>query len=334
MTAPPKPDLAADPVGVRPLSGHTGALITGMDLSRPLTPDQVDTVRGALARWKVVFFRDQDVGHAEHVAFTRQFGELTAAHPYDDDPPDGFPEIYTVSPERFAAQYGHTGEAAATIRRRYSYSNEWHTDVTAAVNPPAGSVLRAEVVPEYGGDTLFTNLVAAYEGLSAPVRQFVDGLWAEHRYGADLARRGLAQSRIVQANPLVAHHPVVRVHPVTGERGLFVNPGFTSHILDVRPEESTALLAMLFAHLTADTYTVRFHWEPGSVAFWDNRATAHRGPQDIDHLDVARVLHRVTLLGEVPVAPDGRASELIDGQPFTAPGVAPDLASRAVTGAG
>jgi taurine dioxygenase len=122
------------------------------------------------------------------------------------------------------------------------------------------------------------------------------------------------------------------VHPVTGERGLFVNPGFTSRILDVRPEESTALLAMLFAHLTADTYTVRFHWEPGSVAFWDNRATAHRGPQDIDHLDVERVLHRVTLLGEVPAAPDGRSSELIEGRPFTAPGADPDPASATNAG--
>jgi len=301
----------------RPLSGHTGALIEGIDLSRPLTPTERDTIADALARWKVVFFRDQFLDHARQVAFTRQFGELTYAHPYDDSPPEGFPEIYTVSPERFAAQYGITGDAAKAIRTRYSYSNEWHTDVTAAVNPPAASVLRADVVPEYGGDTQFTNLVSAYEGLSDPVKQFVDGLWAEHRYGADLARKGLRSNAVTSAHPLVAHHPVVRVHPVTGERTLFVNPGFTSHIVGLHPDESRSILDLLFAQVTSDRYTVRFHWEPGSVAFWDNRATAHRGPQDIDHLDVDRVLHRVTLIGEVPVGPDGRESKLIEGQPFT-----------------
>ena len=227
-------------VTVRPLSGHTGAEIGGIDIAAPLSPTDRATIADALARWKVVFFRDQALGHREQIAFARQFGDLTYAHPYDDDPPDGFPEIYTVSPERYAQQYGIEGEAAKKLRRRYSYTNDWHTDVTAAVNPPAASVLRAEVVPEFGGDTTFTNLVAAYEGLSDPVKRFVEGLRAEHRYGASLTRKGAitADNPVIAARPLVARHPVVRVHPHTGEKALFVNPGFTARIVGLRPDES------------------------------------------------------------------------------------------------
>ncbi len=316
---------------VRPLSGHTGALIDGLDLAEPLTPDEVAAVTDALHRWKVVFFRGQRLDHASQIAFARQFGELTYAHPYDNSPPDDHPEIYTVDPERFAAQYGIEGEAAKKLRRKYSYTNDWHTDVTAAVNPPAGSILRAEVVPEYGGDTTWTNLVAAYEGLSPTLRGFLDTLQAEHRYGAALRRRGAygGPSAVTERNRLVALHPVVRVHPVTGERILFVNPGFTARIVGLRREESDRLLDLLFDHLTKPKYTVRFQWDAYSVAFWDNRATAHLGPQDIDHLDVQRTLHRVTLIGEIPVAPNGRPSELVEGQPFkAAPLFAPGVVSN------
>ncbi|HEX2575962.1 MAG TPA: TauD/TfdA family dioxygenase [Aquihabitans sp.] len=316
-----RPTTAAAPtISVRPMSGHTGAEISGVDLARPLDPVALSTISEALHTWKVVFFRDQDLDHAGQIAFARQFGELTYAHPYDDDPPEGHPEIYTVDPERFPAQYGFEGEDAKRVRRRYSYTNDWHTDVTPAVNPPAGSVLRADVVPEYGGDTTFTNLVAAYEGLSEPYRRFLDGLRAEHRYGASVARRGgvFGGSGVTQANRLVARHPVVRVHPITGERGLFVNDGFTTRIVGLRPDESRRTLELLFDHVTKPEYTVRFRWEPGSVAFWDNRVTSHLGPQDIDHLDVARTLHRVTLIGDVPVGVDGRESELVEGVPFRA----------------
>jgi alpha-ketoglutarate-dependent taurine dioxygenase len=314
----PVTDPTTDGVRVRPLSGHIGAEIEGVDLARALTDAEREVITNALHRWKVVFFRGQHLGHAEQIGFARQFGELTYAHPYDDDPPDGFPEIYTVDPARYAQQYGIEGEAAVRLRKRYSYTNDWHTDVTAAVNPPAGSVLRADVVPEFGGDTTFTNLVAAYENLSEPVQRFVDGLRAEHRYGASQARRGetLGGSGVTEKKRLVARHPVVRVHPITGERALFVNPGFTYRIVGVKRDESRRILEMLFDEVTRAAYTVRFRWEPGSVAFWDNRATAHLGPQDIDHLDVGRTLHRVTLIGEVPVGPDGRESELVEGEPF------------------
>lgn len=308
----------ASTVTVRPVAGHIGADITGVDLSQALDERTVQDIRVALHRHKVIFFRGQRLDHAAQVAFGRQFGDLTYAHPHDEAPPEGHPEIFTVDPRRYEERYGE--EFRADVKRRqYSYFTGWHTDVTAAVNPPAASILRAETVPEFGGDTSWTNLVAAYEGLSAPIQAFVDTLRAEHRYGgSDRPTGDSAYAKRVNDNLLVAIHPVVRVHPVTGERALFVNPGFTSHLVDVSARESKAILDLLYAELTRPEYTVRLRWEPGTVAFWDNRATAHLAPRDLEHLDVRRTLHRVTLIGERPVGPDGRESELIAGRPFTA----------------
>jgi alpha-ketoglutarate-dependent sulfate ester dioxygenase len=303
-------------VAVHPAAGRIGAEISGVDISQPLDSHAVATIQHALDTWKVVFFRGQQLDHASQIAFGCQFGELTYAHPHDDQPPEGHPEIYTVDPRRFEQRFG-IEKRELEARRRYSFTSGWHTDVTPAHNPPAGSILRADVIPSYGGDTTFTNLVAAYEGLSAPIRAFVDTLRAEHRYGASYSGqpRGGYGERI-EKNALVSIHPVVRVHPRTGERALFISPGFVDHIVDVEPLESRWILEHLFAEITRPEYTVRFRWEPGSVAFWDNRATAHLGPQDLGHLDVERVLHRVTLIGEVPVGPDGRESELVEGMPF------------------
>jgi alpha-ketoglutarate-dependent sulfate ester dioxygenase len=309
-------DRMAD-ITVNPVAGRIGAEIAGVDISTPLSAAEVATIQQALDEWKVVFFRGQNLDHASQIAFGRQFGELTYAHPHDDAPPDSHPEIYTVDPRRFTQRYGVDDEPKV---RRYSYSSGWHTDVTPAINPPAGSILRAEVIPAYGGDTTFTNLVAAYEGLSEPFQRFADTLRAEHRYGANwsgLPRPGRAKlTERFEKNALVSHHPVVRVHPRTGEKALFVNPVFTDHILDVSPIESRLILGYLFDEITRAEYQVRFRWEPGSVAFWDNRATSHLGPQDLGHLDVERVLHRVTLIGEVPVGPDGRESDLVEGTRF------------------
>jgi alpha-ketoglutarate-dependent taurine dioxygenase len=311
-------DVRAAAVGVRPVAGHIGADITEVDISRPLTPEQVAVVRDALYRYKVIFFRGQHLDHASQIAFGRQFGELTYAHPHDEAPPERYPEIFTVDPRRYEERYGDDFRQE-TRRRQYSYFTGWHTDVTAAVNPPAGSILRADVVPDVGGDTQWTNLVAAYEGLSRPVQAFAGTLRAEHRYGGpDGPRSGSTYARRLNDNLLVAIHPVVRVHPLTGERALFVNPGFTSHIVGVSARESRAILDLFYSEITKPEYTVRLRWEPGTVAFWDNRATAHLAPRDIEHLDLQRTLHRVTLVGDVPVGPDGRESELVAGQPFTA----------------
>lgn len=306
-------------ITVRPVAGHIGADISGVDIAQPLNEQTVRELKDALHRYKVIFFRGQQLDHASQIAFGRNFGELTYAHPHDDAPPQGYPEIFTIDPRRYEERYGKEFREQ-TRRRQYSYFTGWHTDVTAAVNPPAGSILRAETVPEIGGDTQWTNLVAAYEGLSEPVQAFVDTLRAEHRYGGSEPPKGddSAYARRVNDNLLIAVHPVVRVHPETGEKGLFVNPGFTSHIVDVSPRESRAILDLLYGEITRPEYTVRFRWEAGSVAFWDNRATSHLAPRDIEHLDLERRLHRITLIGTRPVGPDGRESELIAGTPFTA----------------
>jgi taurine dioxygenase len=315
MTVTQEP--SASTITVRPVAGHIGADISGVDLAGPLDERTVQEIREALHRFKVVFFRGQHLDHGTQIAFGRRFGDLTYAHPHDDAPPQGHPEIFTVDPDRYAERYG-AEFVKETKRRQYSYFTGWHTDVTAAVNPPAASILRAETVPDVGGDTTWSNLVSAYEGLSAPVRGFVDTLRAEHRYGGGVRPSGGAYAKRVDDNLLVAVHPVVRVHPVTGERALFVNPGFTSHIVEVSATESRAVLELLYGEITRPEYTVRLRWEPGTVAFWDNRATAHLAPRDIEHLDVKRTLHRITLIGDRPVGPDGRESELVAGRPFTA----------------
>jgi alpha-ketoglutarate-dependent taurine dioxygenase len=315
---PPTQQTPAGAITVRRVAGHIGADISGVDLSEPIDEHGIQQITDALHRYKVIFFRGQRLDHAAQIAFGRQFGELTYAHPHDDAPPEGHPEIFTVDPDRYNERYG-VEYIKETKRRQYSYFTGWHTDVTAAVNPPAASILRAETVPEFGGDTSWANLVSAYEGLSAPVRAFVDGLRALHRYGgSERPSGGGAYAQRVNDNLLVAIHPVVRVHPVTGERALFVNPGFTSHVVDVSARESKAILDLLYSEITRPEYTVRLRWEPGTVAFWDNRATAHLAPRDIEHLDVKRTLHRITLIGDRPVGPDGRESELVAGRPFTA----------------
>ncbi|MGV9803796.1 TauD/TfdA dioxygenase family protein [Mycobacterium sp. NPDC003449] len=300
----------ASTLSVRPQSGWTGAEIHGVDLTEPLTDGQIAEIRAALLKWKVVFFRDQVIGHDDHLRFARAFGDPTPAHPLFDSIPDpDYPTIYPIFRDRFKARYGSS--------RGYDKTN-WHADVTAAVNPPAASILRAEEIPPYGGDTQWSNTVAAYAGLSAPLRGLADGLRAVHRFAPpDGATATDDYQRRVSRRPLLTEHPVVRVHPETGEKALYVNPGFTSHIVDVSAHESRRLLGLFYDELARPEYTVRFKWEPGSVAFWDNRSTVHLAPSDLT-LDHDRRLYRVTLVGDVPKGPDGRPSVALDGEPFDA----------------
>jgi len=295
-------------VQVKPIAGKIGAEIHGVDLKKPVSDAAVQEIRQALLKWKVVFFRNQNVSHAEQVSFTARFGEVTYAHPLEDEPNQAHPEILAIDRRRYERKDG----------RRSTYESRWHTDVTAVVNPPAASILRAVTVPEIGGDTTWTNLVAAYEGLSEPLRKLADELKAEHRFNA---RQRFKENdnpyvRRVAANPQVSIHPVVRVHPETGERALFVSPGFTSHLIGLSQRESDKLLELFFEQIARPAYTVRFRWNPGDIAFWDNRATAHLGPQDLDDYDVERVLYRTTIVGDVPVGVDGFRSQLVQGQPF------------------
>ncbi|OAA25226.1 taurine dioxygenase [Frankia sp. EI5c] len=297
-------------IDVRPLSGHTGAEIHGVDLRVDLDDATIAEIRSALLKWKVVFFRDQNLDHAQQIAFGRRFGRLTPAHPHETEPPAGFPEILPIDSRRYEKLFGQ--------KRKVTYDNGWHTDVTALVNPPAGSILRADIVPPYGGDTAWTNLVAAYEGLPEPLRALADSLRARHSFSLPIFDGGEYGRRVAE-NPLVAIHPLVRVHPETGERALFVSPSFTArenNVIGLSQRQSHRILELFYEQISRPEFTVRFKWNPGDIAFWDNRATAHLGPSDLGHLDFDRVLYRVTLEGDVPVGVDGRESELVAGAPF------------------
>ena len=301
---------------VSPLSGWTGALITGVNISAPLAEEELAAIRTALHEWKVVFFRDQSLDHAAQIAFGAQFGDVTPGHPYEgDSAPPGFPQIHTVSPAAYDHRYG-----TKYRKKRSPNGPNWHADVTPLINPPSHSILRAEAVPAYGGDTQFVNVAAVYRGLSPSVRTFIEELRAEHRFGATVSadRSSEKIGDLVRSNPLASIHPVVRIHPETREPVLYVNPGFTREIVDLSPRESRHVLDLLFEEINRPEYTVRFKWEPGSVAFWDNRAALHLAPQDFEHVDGDRILHRITLVGDVPVGPDGRESESLAGEFFGA----------------
>ena len=292
---------------VQPLSGHIGAEIGGVDLSRPLDPGVVAAIRSTLLRWKVVFFRDQDIDQAGHIAFGRLFGEVTPAHPTLPAMFSDFPEILLLDNELIAAGEGGDSREPIAIESR------WHTDVTFLPNPPMASILRGVVVPEYGGDTQWTNLVVAYERLSDPIKAMIDGLHAVHVNALHISRGelSLALGRQFASTPIRSVHPVVRVHPETGERALFVNPNFTDHVVELTRQEGRHLLAMLYEHLSTPELTVRFRWRPGSIAFWDNRATAHLVPTDIPP-GAHRSMQRITLAGDIPVGPDGSRSFTLD----------------------
>ncbi len=307
---------------VRPLSGSTGAEIDGVDLREPLSDDTVAAIRAALLEWRVVFFRDQHLTQAQHLAFGRRFGELTPAHPTLPAIFPEHPEILLLDNQLISKGEGRgegSGGRDEQVPRdpAVAVENPWHTDVTFVANPPMGSILRGVVVPEYGGDTLWTNLVAAYESLSAPLQRLCDDLHAVHRNEIRMARGHMPSSlkQQFQSDDLRAVHPVVRVHPETGEKSLFVNPGFTDYIVELSRSEGRHLLALLYEHLTTPAFTCRFRWRPGSIAFWDNRATCHLVPVDIPP-GHHRSMQRITVAGDLPIGPDGSTSYALAGGSF------------------
>ena len=292
-------------VEVIPLSIHIGAEIGNVDLREPLSDAEVSDIRGALLKWKVVFFRDQPLTNRQHVDFCRQFGALTPAHIVYGAHDPAFPEIYSVSKHRVANDHSEPELNAWW---------GWHSDLTAAVNPPAASILRGDVVPPYGGDTMFADMVIAYKKLSPAMQNFVDGLRAVHAFqvppGATASENFI---KTKEARNLVSEHPLVRVHPETGEKALYVSPGFIQSIVGLTPTESRRMLDMLCEHAVRNENTVRFKWEPASIAFWDNRSTCHLAPTDIFEVDFDRQFYRVTLHGDVPVGVDGAVSRSISG---------------------
>ena len=302
-------DQSADiGLDVRPMSGYIGAEIHGVDLRGPLSDQMVAAIRATLLRWKVVFFRDQHVTQSQHIEFGRLFGAVTPAHPT-------LPAVFPDHPEILSLDNQATlykkDEGAGLVESR------WHTDVTFVPNPPMGSILRGVVVPEYGGDTQWINLAIAYETLSEPIKEMIDGLHAVHHNQLPIARGELSTAlrEKFQSRDIRAVHPVVRVHPETGEKVLFVNPNFTSYIVELSRQEGRHILDLLYEHMVNPAFSVRFRWQPDSIAFWDNRATMHRVPTDIPP-GAHRAMQRITIAGDVPVGPDGSSSYALAGPTF------------------
>lgn len=296
-------------ITVSPMTMTIGAEISGVDLKQPLSDAQLNEIRAAWVKWKVVFFRGQHLDHAQHVAFARQFGEPTVGHPvFGHD--NSYPEIYSVAKLR----KGNTLYQGKPMLTPWSF---WHADLTCAVNPPVGSILRGDIVPPYGGDTHWTDLAAAYRNLSGPMRDIVDRLDAVHAFEVpegDGAKAEYAES--LRQRTMVTQHPLVRVHPESGERSLYLSPSFLRRIADMHPRESQKILELLWEHSVRPEFTARFRWQQGDVAFWDNRSTAHLAPVDILDSDFDRQLYRITLVGEVPYGVDGRRSRAIEGRPI------------------
>ena len=278
---------------VRPLAGALGAEVRGVRLGA-MDDAQWKVVRETWLEHLVLFFPDQHLSHAEHVALGHRFGEIEI-HPFIPKVSDAFPQIVVLDSDKGAR------------------ADTWHTDVTFSETPPMASILRGVVVPPYGGDTQFANLVVAYERLSEPLRTLCDSLHAVHHNVLPVERGELSSELRGQfmSREIRAVHPVVRVHPETGERALFVNPNFTSHIVELSRREGGHILELLYEHMANAAFTCRFHWEPGSIAFWDNRATAHLVPTDVPP-GMHRSMQRITLAGDVTVGPDGSTGRALD----------------------
>jgi taurine dioxygenase len=282
---------------VTPLSGVIGAEIRGIDLSRPLAEHTLAEVRRIWLDRKVVFFPGQDLDPDQHLAFAAQFGQPTEGHPVVPGL-DGHPEVFQIDYTASRELYASYGDVST-----YNRGVHWHTDVTFVARPPLGSILRAVVIPPSGGDTLFSDQQAAFEGLSPVLQDFLSTLTAVHdgqaQFKGILDRVGEGKwegEKILKLDPV--EHPVVRTHPETGARSLFVNPGFTSHIVGLDRAESDAMLSFLYEHSVQPQFTVRYHWHEGDIGFWDNRTTQHSVVGDFG--DQHRVIQRVTLRGDEP----------------------------------
>lgn len=272
-------------IALEPLTPTIGAEVQGIDLSTVPGKGTLAALREALLEYKVLFFRDQDISTQEHLAFARQFGELEV-HPFAPHK-EGYPEVLAITHDRDSK----------------GRENKWHSDVTWRECPSLGSVLRAIEVPPVGGDTLFSDSYAAYEGLSDEVKEKIEGKVAVHDFAHFrklMAKRGKTAEEIEEMNrkyPEV-EHPVVRTHPETGRRGLYVNTAFTQYIVGMQREESDTLLQHLYAQAAIPEYQCRFRWQKNSIAFWDNRACQHYAVSD--YWPALRKMERVTIIGDRP----------------------------------
>jgi len=299
---------------VEPVTPTIGAEISGVDLSRPLDEATVREIEEALRQWRVVFFRDQDLTNDELKAFGRRFGPLTPAHPIANGL-EGHPEIWERAIDEYRTRRVANDSRPPSARPPRDYKG-WHIDITFVANPNRYSILYGVQIPPYGGDTLFANLISAYEGLSPPIRQLIDGLQSVHQTSAYDAGEREPRRDGRSTGPFASLHPLVRVHPETGERLLFLNPGTTSHIVGLKERESDALIELLYQELIRPEYAVRFRWRPKSLVVWDNQAVAHAGPIDYAQFDMGRVVRRITVAGDLPEGPDGFRSRPLEGELF------------------
>jgi taurine dioxygenase len=277
-------------ISVRKVTAAIGAEVSGVDLSSDLDTHEVATIRQALNNHEVLFFRDQRMDTEQQLRFARAFGEVDL--PLFRTTSSPCPEVLVLD------QVAPRGEGA----------DSWHADNTYMETPPMASILQALQLPSVGGDTCWASMSAAYDALSSPMQRFLEGLSAVHSLEIMAERtkhvsNASLREKVGDRPPVV--HPVVRVHPENGRRLLNVNANWTSHIVELNHRESDAVLAFLYRHLQAPDLQVRFHWEVGSVAFWDNRAVQHYAVPDYTE---RRMMQRVTLVGDRPFGPDGASS--------------------------
>jgi len=279
------PQLDAAGLALAALTPTIGAEIHGLDLRQPQSPETLAALRAALLEWKVLFFRDQDISTEQHLAFARSFGALEV-HPFAPCKP-GYPEVLAITHDRESK----------------GRENVWHSDVTWRLEPSLGSILRALEVPPIGGDTLFADMYRAYDGLTDAVKARIDGRVALHDFGHfrnRLRKSGKTEAEIEEFNrayPMV-EHPVVRSHPETGRKALYVNAAFTQHIVGLDKDDSESLLRHLYAQAAIPEYQCRFRWQAHSIAFWDNRASQHYAVSD--YWPAVRRMERVTIVGDRP----------------------------------
>lgn len=285
----------ATALDIRPIAGALGAEIHGIDLSQPLSDADFGQIEQALHDHLVIFFRDQQLTPEQHKAFSQRFGHLLEVP---------FVRALAGHPEILPVMKGKTEKT------KRNFGGLWHSDMSYSEIPPLGSALYARVIPPYGGDTMWTNMYAAYEGLSDKLKEVLTGLRAIHSpvrsYGAggavvnngDPAHK--MEVRTDERASAEVSHPVVRVHPGTGRKALYVNRTYTVRFEGMTEEESAPLLDFLYQESVRPEYTCRFRWQAGSLALWDNRCTQHLAMNDYNNFD--RELHRTTISGSRPIA--------------------------------
>jgi taurine dioxygenase len=272
-------------IEVRPIAGALGAEIESVDAARSLSDETIAEIRRAFLDHLVIFLRNQKLTPQAQLAFARRFGE-----PMEYPQLKGLPECPLVTP------------VVKLEDERVNFGGIWHSDTTYLERPPMASMLYAIEIPPYGGDTLFASQYLAYETLSDAYRKMLEGLTgisSSLKADASRTREDRLRAAGVEHKALIAEHPVVRTHPETGRKALYVNVGHTTHFVGLTEDESRPLLDFLFQHQVRPEFTCRFRWEPGSLAFWDNRCTQHNPVND--YQGFRRVMHRVTLAGDKPV---------------------------------